>query len=219
MKNLTVIACALLLAAWGGLAARPQIAGLQDAQGLRDQTQQTLARDTELAKALPVEQRRAEQLALRSEQLSATLPAREDLSALLRDLRVMADARKVTVSAVARNAVTSPIPGISAITLNLSGTGRYPDVQRFLDDLHGTTRAITTDSGSFTVSQGGLSTTLKLITYARNLPIPKTAGQTGSLQPTGTLTPQGASPTSGTAQPATPVTVRPVTVTSTPGGS
>ena len=226
MKNLTVIACAALLAAWAALAARPQFTGLQDAQGLRDQAQQTLSRDTELAATLPGEQRRAAQLALRSEQLAATLPAREDLSALLRDLRVMADARKVTLSAVARNVIPGKVPGISAITLNLSGAGRYPDMQRFLDDLHGTSRAITTDSGSFTVSQGALNTTLKLITYARNLPVPKqvTAEQSGSpLQPTGTLQSQSTQSqgtqtqnmpsTPGDTGAASPVTVTPVTVT------
>ncbi len=220
MKNLTLIACTLLLAAWGGLAARPQYQGLQDAQGLRDEAQQTLSQDQGLAATLPTEQRRATQLAARSEQLAATLPAREDLSALLRDLRVMADARGVTVSAVARSVLSSPIPGISAITLNLSGAGRYPDVQRFLNDLHKTSRAITTDSGSFTVSQGGLNTTLKLITYARNLPLPKPAAGTtpGSFppQPTGTLPPQGVSSTSGGGQPVAPVTV---TATPAPGGS
>ena len=90
---------------------------------------------------------------------------------MLQDLRVMADARHVDVSSISRAAAVSPTPGITAVTLTLTSKGTYPDVQRFLNDLHATTRALTTDSGTFTASKDGLTTSLKLITYARNLPV------------------------------------------------
>jgi hypothetical protein len=74
-------------------------------------------------------------------------------------------------SSITRAAAVSPTPGIAAITLSVTGKGKYPDVQRLLNDLHSTTRAMTTDSGSFTAAADGLTTNLKLITYARNLPV------------------------------------------------
>lgn len=161
----------VILLGWGLLAAKPGYENLQASQAALTAAQDTLTRDQTEAASLASEQKRAVALNDRAGQLNATLPDHEGLSAVLQDLRMMADARHVDVSSITRAATVSPTPGIAAITLNLTSKGKYPDVQRFLNDLHATTRALTTDSGTFTATADGLTTSLKLITYARNLPI------------------------------------------------
>jgi Tfp pilus assembly protein PilO len=161
----------VILLGWGLLAAKPGYENLQASQAALVSAQDTLSRDQAEAASLAWEQKRTVALNERAGQLNATLPDREGLSSVLQDLRIMADARHVDVSSITRAAAVSPTPGIAAITLNVTGKGKYPDVQRFLNDLHATTRALTTDSGTFTATADGLTTSLKLITYARNLPV------------------------------------------------
>ena len=156
---------------WGLLAAKPGYENLQTSKDALTSAQDTLSRDEAEAASLGSEQKRAVALNERAGELNATLPDREGLFAVLQDLRLMADARHIDVSSITRAAAVSPTPGIAAITLSVTGKGKYPDVQRLLNDLHSTTRAMTTDSGTFTASADGLTTNLKLITYARNLPV------------------------------------------------
>jgi Tfp pilus assembly protein PilO len=206
---------AVVALGWGLLAAKPEYENLQASKDALTSAQDTLSRDQAEAASLGSEQKRATALNDRASQLNATLPDREGLFTVLQDLRVMADARHVDVSSITRAAAVSPTPGIAAITLNVTGKGKYPDVQRLLNDLHSTTRAMTTDSGTFTAAADGLTTNLKLITYARNLPVvaappcpapgatpsPTTpaAGTTAATPPAncppaGTLTPPGTTP-------------------------
>ncbi|GGR10080.1 type 4a pilus biogenesis protein PilO [Deinococcus ruber] len=201
MKNAAPLLSLLLLAGWGLLLARPQYSSLQDAQASRAAAEQTLQRDQTEVNSLPQEQQRAAQLAQRSANLDATLPTREGLAGVLRDLRVMAESRHVTLQSIARTAVSSPTPGIAAVTLNVSSSGSYPNTQRFLDDLHSTTRALTTSSGAFTAAAGGLNSSLKLVTYAKNLPLSPAAPCSSPTPPVPTDAPTSTPPQSSATSP------------------
>ena len=171
ISPIAIAVTGVVLLGWGLLAAKPEYENLQASQAALQSAKDTLDRDLAEAASLTAEQTRAVALNKRAGELNATLPDREGLSSVLQDLRIMADARHVDVSSISRAAAVSPTPGITAVTLTISGKGTYPDTQRFLNDLHATTRALTTDSGNFTASKDGLTSSLKLITYARNLPI------------------------------------------------
>ena len=208
---------AVVVLGWGLLAAKPEYENLQASKDALSAAQDTLSRDQAEAASLGAEQKRATALNERAGELNATLPDREGLFAVLQDLRLMADARHVNVSSITRAAAVSPTPGIAAITLSVTGKGKYPDVQRLLDDLHSTTRAMTTDSGTFTAAADGLTTSLKLITYARNLPVVAAppcpapgATPTPASGPTATATvPPANCPPAGTPPGTTPPVITP----------
>lgn len=153
----------------------------------KTQLQETLDR----ANRLPAERERKQELLRSSAELSRTLPEREQLGSLLRSLRLTAADHNLSVTNITRKADASPLPGITAINLDFAVSGAYPGVQAFLEDLGHTQRALTVTSGDLSAADGGVNTTLKLIAYARNVPVPETppANAAPSGAPTSTPTP------------------------------
>lgn len=158
------------------------------------QLEETLSR----ANRLPAERERKQDLLRSGAELSRTLPEREQLGSLLRDLRLTAADHNLTVTSVNRKADASPLPGITAVNLDFTVNGPYPGIQAYLEDLGHTQRALTITSGNLTATNDGVDSTLKLIAYARNVPDPDPAPATTvpTAEGSGVVTPTS-SPTSG----------------------
>lgn len=181
---------AVITAALGGLTYA-QYTGLQSAVSARNTARETRDETQQRAAQLPAERQRQDTLLLSNAELQNTLPEREKLASLLRELRLGAMERGVQVGNVTRKADASPLPGVTAINLDLSVQGPYPAVQSWLEELWRTDRALTIPTGTISASDGGVEGTLKVIAYARNVPTPPAAPapSPGSPTPTGGPTP------------------------------
>lgn len=173
--RLILLAVTALLS--GGLAYR-QYGAYQTALMEREEAAATRDETQERANRLPLEQQREVQLRIKNEKLQRTLPETEQLSDLLRELRLSAKERGLEVTAFNRKTAPASLPGITAITLNLSVTGPYPKTQAWLNDLNRNERTLNIPTASLTADPDGVKTQLTVIAYARNVKPPAAAENT-----------------------------------------
>ncbi|MBZ9714403.1 type 4a pilus biogenesis protein PilO [Deinococcus multiflagellatus] len=181
-QRLALLALIVLLGGWltftqvrHYLSARE---ALIQAQILQTETQTR-------ADQLPIEEARAKTLATEAQDLNAVLPEREQLGGLLRELRLLAAQHGLRVKGINRQAATSPLPGITAISLAMTLDGTYPGLQAYLDALGALDRAVTVTRGVLSRTADNLDVSLQIVAYARNIPPAPTPAPTTALPPTG----------------------------------
>lgn len=172
----------LITAALGG-GAYTQYAAMTQANTARTEARDRHADTQARAATLPAERQRQDTLLQSNAELQQTLPEREKLAALLRELRLGARQQGLNVSGVSRKADASPLPGVTAINLDLTVTGPYPALQAWLEALWRTDRALTIPSGRISAAEAGVEGELKIIAYARNVPVPAAPAATDASTP------------------------------------